>query len=248
MKRMMFLALFVAMRLAAAERISFELVDNRILIPVAINGSGPFRLILDTGAPGLTLSEEVAARLGLPNLATTSSSGVGEAVVRSVRSRVQSVVIRGHNVGAMSCSVMSFADPALWGTERVDGILGLPVFETWAVTIDYRKREIVLAEDASGVSAGAIRVSIDFAGHIPVVTASVLGSNARLGVDTGMRSSLLLATTFVKQHRLGEHLQTTPAMITGWGIGGPVRSRLARLPKLDLGPVSFRSVVARLST
>ena len=75
MKRVMFLGLFIAMRLGAAERISFDLVDNRILIPIAINGAGPFRLILDTGAPGLTLSEEVAARLGLPNLATTSSSG-----------------------------------------------------------------------------------------------------------------------------------------------------------------------------
>jgi hypothetical protein len=39
--------------------IAFEWIDNRIFVPVTINGEGPFHLILDTGA-NLAVSPEVA--------------------------------------------------------------------------------------------------------------------------------------------------------------------------------------------
>ncbi|MGZ7078093.1 MAG: aspartyl protease family protein [Thermoanaerobaculia bacterium] len=240
----MILALLAA--LAMPTTIPFDLVDNRVLVPVVVNGRGPYRLLLDTGAPGLTLRDEVAHELGLTSLATSEDRGVGDVAVRSTSSRVQSVVIGGHDLGPLDCNSISFADaPALWGTERLDGILGLPVFERWAVTIDYDKRTVILASHAA---RDGIRIPIEFSGHIPIVTATILGSGGRFGVDTGARSSLLVASPFIAAHRLDRKLGVTQPMITGWGIGGPVRSRLARLSLLRIGPIAVRGIVARLST
>jgi predicted aspartyl protease len=38
---------------------------GRIVVPVMINGQGPFRFIVDTGASHSTVSPQLAARLGL---------------------------------------------------------------------------------------------------------------------------------------------------------------------------------------
>ncbi|MEK6638843.1 MAG: retropepsin-like aspartic protease [Pseudomonadota bacterium] len=38
----------------------------RMTVPVMINGQGPFRFVIDTGADRTVISSELAERLGLP--------------------------------------------------------------------------------------------------------------------------------------------------------------------------------------
>jgi membrane-associated protease RseP (regulator of RpoE activity) len=81
------------------------------------------------------------------------------------------------------------------------------------------------------------------------VVAGVLdGVAGNFGVDTGARSSLLLYGPFCAQNNLQEKYGAKLEGVTGWGIGGPVRSLLARAKELQIGDVVVRDPVIRLST
>src|SRR5258708_6048524 len=58
---------------------------GRIVVPVMINGQGPFRFIVDTGASHSVVSPALAAKLGLtptPQTATLLNAMTGPAQVR----------------------------------------------------------------------------------------------------------------------------------------------------------------------
>ena len=248
--RALLLLLLAAAPLRAAVTLPFDLVDNRILIPVTVNGRGPYRMILDTGAGGLLVRDEVAQELGLAATSKDQEHGAGEATVTVSASRVDSVRLGGLDLGPLECHFLSFADaPSLWGNERLDGVIGLPVFEGRIVRIDYERRRIAFEErSAFRPPRSAIRIPFERAGHIPMIAARLAGTRGRFGIHTGARSSLILYGPFVERNGLRQKLGAGADMITGWGIGGAIRAQLARIPTLDLGGVAVRGVVARLST
>jgi hypothetical protein len=70
----------------------------------------------------------------------------------------------------------------------------------------------------------------------------------KFGIDTGARSSLLLYGPFVAKNNLAQKYDAKLEGVTGWGIGGPVRSLLARAKELTFGNVAVHDLVIRLST
>jgi hypothetical protein len=84
--------------------------------------------------------------------------------------------------------------------------------------------------------------------YIPVVDAELDGVPGKFGIDTGARSALLAYGPFVEQNQLKEKYDAKLEGVTGWGIGGPVRSLLARAKELRIGKVVTRDLVIRLST
>src|SRR3954449_1366323 len=75
--------------------IPFELVDNRVIVDVTVNGK-PFKALLDTGA-NAAMSEEAAKELGLSVSEAGSTSGVGEQQVRMGQATVKSFAIGGRS-------------------------------------------------------------------------------------------------------------------------------------------------------
>jgi hypothetical protein len=60
--------------------ISFELYHNRVYLPVRVNGSRPYTMILDTGAAETFVSEKVADELKLSRKGRAQVHGNGEVV------------------------------------------------------------------------------------------------------------------------------------------------------------------------
>jgi S1-C subfamily serine protease len=80
-----------------------------------------------------------------------------------------------------------------------------------------------------------------------VIQATLDSIPGAFGIDTGARSALLLYGPYCEQNRLAAKYGARLEGVTGWGIGGPVRSLLARAHELDLGGVSVRDPIVRLS-
>ncbi|HXN29375.1 MAG TPA: aspartyl protease family protein [Candidatus Acidoferrales bacterium] len=227
----------------------FDLVDNRVFVEVRLNSRGPFHFLLDTGAGGVTVSADVAQQLGLQVGDTGQGWGVGEKAVRAGQAQIAQLQIGDLAFADMEASVMDLSDaPQVFGTKPFDGIIGLPVFERMVVKHDYVNRVLTFtAPDKFDYAGAGVIVHFERPRQIPVVAASLDGVAGDFGVDTGARSSLLLYGPFCVQNNLQEKYGAKLEGVTGWGIGGPVRSLLARAGTLQIGEVTVRDLVIRLS-
>jgi hypothetical protein len=233
----------------ASFTLPFDLVDNRVFVEARLDGRGPFHLLLDTGAGGLTISTVAAQQLGLHVADSGEGQGVGEKTVHAGRAEIAQLQIGDLAFQDMEASVMDLSDaPQVFGTKPFDGIIGSPVFERMVVKHDYVNRVLTFtAPDKFDYTGAGVIIHFERPRQIPVVAASLDGVAGKFGVDTGARSSLLLYGPFCAQYHLQEKYQAKLEGVTGWGIGGPVRSLLARAGTLQLGDVTVRDLVIRLS-
>src|SRR5580658_5131780 len=132
-------------------KIAFELIDNRIFVPVMINGHGPFHMILDTGA-NLGVSPEVAQQAGLTAESTSVTGGVGEKSVDAQNSHVRELAFGPVHLSNLECDIISTSDsPYVFGKIPVDGFFGAEVFEKYVVRHDYQKKELTFYDSQAYV-------------------------------------------------------------------------------------------------
>lgn len=227
---------------AAGCSVPFEIIDNRIFVPLWLNGQGPFHILLDTGA-GAVLSTTVAEKLKLPHGSTINTGGVGNATVSGYSSHLKSVAIgnsaNGLSVENIDVEVLPFTDSsAVFGTVPVDGYLGFPFYEKYVVEHDYARRILTFRDPRSFIYDGpGVALEVESTGYVPIVNGAIDGSPAKFGIDTGARSALLLYGPYVTSHALREKYQPKFSGVTGWGVGGPVRSDIARIGSITLGEI-----------
>jgi predicted aspartyl protease len=228
--------------------VPFRLVDNRVFIEAKINGKGPFALILDTGASG-TVMRGAAERLGLKIENESQQRGVGEKTVTSGETHLNELQIGDAHFYDLDVGVLPGDDtPEVFGTQLLDGILGLEIFQHFAVKHDYVHKLLTFTlPNNYAAPKNAVIVPFDRPMQIPVVQAELDGVRGRFGVDTGARSSLLLYGPWTDANHLREKYNAKVEGVTGWGIGGPVRSQLARAQSLKFGDTSVQDIVIRLS-
>jgi hypothetical protein len=235
---------------ARAFEMPFELVDNRIIVSAQVNGVGPIRLLLDTGADEGFMTTEIGRRLHLVVTGEEEGSGTGAATVRMERTTVREIRLGEsvfHDWPMSLTSSDGFAN--VFGSRSPDGVIGKPVFDRYVVTIDYQRKMLTFTPPSQYVApAGAAVVKFDLPRQIPVVDAELDGAYGRFGVDTGARSSLLVYRPFAEEHKLKEKYGAQVEGVTGWGIGGPIRSLLARSKHFSLGGIDVEGSVVRLST
>jgi predicted aspartyl protease len=127
--------------------ISFKLASSRkplILVPVFVNGRGPFQFAVDTGASRTYLAPRLARELGI--VAITDQPGKGSGGQVSILSgtagslRVGVVSVRDLSVGVGGfLGLMSEA-----ADTNLDGVLGDNFLSQFEVTIDYPQRIFAL--------------------------------------------------------------------------------------------------------
>ncbi len=94
---------------------------GRIWAPVLIDGKGPYRLVLDTGATRSAIAARAAQSLGYPSIASTSVTGfTGTAVVPTIH--VTSLEFGDLDVGPSDLPVLA---DVFGGAQGVLGIEGL---------------------------------------------------------------------------------------------------------------------------
>lgn len=130
---------------AAGQAVEFTLGSRRplILVPVTIDGTGPYLMEIDTGATGSSLSPQAAARARLAILGQGRMTGAGGQV--NVGLTAATVRFGGveRALGRVAVSDAIAAVGAAAGTP-IDGILGTDFFQGTRLTIDYPARRLWL--------------------------------------------------------------------------------------------------------
>ncbi len=161
---------------------------GRIVAPVFINGQGPFRLVVDTGASHTTISPALAATLGLLALpeSTVLLNGVtGAEVVPAVTlDRVQAgdLVVEGARAPVITTDIMAGAD----------GILGVAGLKRERITVDFREDRISISRSRGtrGTSEMLRIPAVRLPGGLLMVIARVGGVRVKAIIDTGAERSI----------------------------------------------------------
>jgi hypothetical protein len=123
--------------------VPFELLKSKhIAVQVKINGKGPYRVIFDTGAPTILLSNKLADEAKLVDKNTPPPLFFGA----RGEVKIKTVELGDAKVEKLSAVVMDH--PYLLAMSKVfgpvEGIVGFPFFARYKMTIDYEASKLTL--------------------------------------------------------------------------------------------------------
>lgn len=160
---------------------------GRIWAPVLINGQGPFRLVLDTGANRSAIIAEVATRLGMP---------VGEAAAILVHGvtgsgMMPAIAVTGLQAGdlLMDATILPILPDVFGGAE---GVLGTEGLADRRILIDFRHDLIVISRShrqraKSGFTTLPLKLT---ANRLLALDARVGSIRTRAIIDTGAQQTI----------------------------------------------------------
>jgi predicted aspartyl protease len=191
--------------------ITFQRVLNLLFAEVTINGQGPFRFLIDTGATQTVVTEKLAAKLGLKKIATNIMHGVGGAgkldspIFRADSLKIGDVTVKNLPLGTLSNPILD---------QLLDGIIGTPMLSDFVITIDYPRSRIELAKKAP--ETGTVIPVWCFSGLL-LTPVEVNGQHkGNFLIDTGADTTLLA-------HSMAGNLgvnKDTPGAALNLPIGG----------------------------
>ncbi len=160
---------------------------GRIWAPVLINGQGPFRMVLDTGASDSAITVPVAEALGLvpdSSHAVLVRGVTGSAIVPTVH--VDSLVVGDLDVSSATLPIVA---DALGGAE---GVLGTAGLTDKRIDIDFLHDRITIARShGQHAPLGFITLPLERSGPgLLMVAASVTQVRVHAVIDTGAERSI----------------------------------------------------------
>ena len=213
-----------------------RLVSTRLNVEVKVNGRGPYRFVVDSGADtsvvGLRIAKDLELPLGAPAILNATTA-------RDVVDRVK--------VDALSVGSSTFRDltlPALKESDvGGDGLIGIDALVQQRLMMDFEKR-VVKIEDAS--------VPVKYSPDEIVIVAQrrrgqLILTRVHAGpvsldavIDTGSEISIGNAALRDKLIRHGRDKFTTVQAIGVTGVA--VDLQIATISELKLGPVTLQDV------
>ena len=231
---------------AASVTLPFRLLNNHIYVSATVNGKGPFTYIVDTGGHNL-VAPHLVKELGLKSIGAAAMSGAGEKTAASGFAHVDDIGFGAVHLHDQLGFAAEIYDTSVEGI-RVDGMVGFELFRRFAVQIDYGRQVMTITDPGRFDPTGAgTAVPFVFYDHLPMVRGMLADLPARFDIDTGSRSEVDITSPFVAAHQLRDRFSKGVSAVTGWGVGGPARSYVIRLPSLALGSVRVDAPVAGLS-
>ncbi|MEX1993474.1 MAG: retropepsin-like aspartic protease [Steroidobacteraceae bacterium] len=212
---------------------------GRIWAPVSINGQGPFRLVLDTGASHSALTAKVAEALGI------SLDSKHRAVLRGATGSVTvpMVPIESLEVGEllMLPRRLPIVPDALGGAE---GVLGTDGMANKRIHIDFRNDRItIMRSRGERAEVGFVTIPVKFLhGRLLVVDAWLGGVRTKAIIDTGGQTTLgnEALRAALAERRRRQDLAAFPDEVIGATLDVQMGNRVAT-PSIVMGDVLVKN-------
>ena len=204
-----------------------------------VNGQGPFRLVLDTGASHSALTPGLAQAIGvsLDSANTVTLRGATGSV------SVPMVPVRSLEYGDLLLEPrrLPVIPDALGGAE---GVLGMDGFANKRIHIDFRRDHITIMRSKNQRAAGGYAtIPVKFLrGRLLVVEAWIGGVPVKAVIDTGGQATLgneALRAALAERRRRQEQ-QAVPDQVTGATLDVQLGNRV-ETPALALGEILVRN-------
>jgi predicted aspartyl protease len=235
---------------ASEVTVPFELANNHLIIPVSVNGSETFRVILDTGMPtggiflyGTERVQELGMAYGDMRVQVGGVGGNGKTrtaqIAQGLTLRVGGLEMRQRN------AIVS--DPVDHFTPYHDGIIGAVLFENFIVHIDYDSMRLRIREPKGFVPPqGASEIPLAIRGRMPYVKGTV-------SVNQGQPIPVEMVLDLGASHAISLNQDSADGLVPppgaletviGRGLIGSVTGQVTRIDSLQLGDQELRNVLA----
>lgn len=212
-----------------------QVADGRVAADTFVNGAGPFRFVIDTGANRTAVSNGLAKRLALPS--------DGEADVLGVTGSITAPMVRIESLTAGSLRVENLSAPTV-GSGALgahDGLLAVRDLSGARLTLDF-EQDLVTLEPSPARSRRphhSVMLPAQFAAEgIIKIPVEIGGVNAVAVLDTGAQFTMINGPLLEALERRARAKRTTTAWISS--IAAETTSGyVVRMPILSVAGVSF---------
>lgn len=213
--------------------------DNRLTTAVYVNGRGPYRFLVDTGAERSLLAAEIAAELALPQGAQVMIQGIirGQpgALAETESLRMGTLVCPPLEVPTLPRSML-----------RVDGFLGLDVLDKHRVIFDFRTDTLTVEQPQSFFSAlwggtnEAVVHTLGRSGRLRATNCMVNGIRASAFVDSGAEVSVINQALYSLLRARAPTQEVTSGPVGLYGVTGGMMEGLAiNIDRIRLGALNL---------
>lgn len=222
-------------------------IGGRPCVDLKINGEGPYRFLVDTGAEGTSISPQVAreARISTSRRYAAKMSGAGGQSRLAFIGTVNRIEAPRFSVSEVDVTILSPENVAQMGAygEINGGILGMNVLREVLLEIDFPNQTVSLL--GPGSSTPPLETSLPYTGntpHVSIATPAAKHPRTDILIDTGSGSGFHFADITSYPVRVG----LIKADEYYFGIGGYWRPLFGQLAgDLRLGPATWRDAEIR---
>ena len=175
---------------------------GRVWAPVYINGRGPYKLVLDTGANRTAVIPSLAKKIGSPQNQNVLRvlGATGSAIVPSIN--VDSIEVGDLFLGDRQVAIV----PDVFG--GAEGVLGADGLSDKRVHIDFKNDQITILRSTGPVRAnGYTKIPVKLRqGHLLMFEVKLAGVRTHAMLDTGAQSTIgnsSLRAALAKRRRQG---------------------------------------------
>jgi hypothetical protein len=211
-------------------------VDTRLMVYVLVNGRGPYRFVVDSGADtsvvGLRIARDLQLPLGTPAILNATTS----------RNLVDRVLVDQLTLGPTTVNNLEL--PALKESDvGGDGLIGIDALSKHRLMLDFDQK-LIKVEDAAKPMRYDPRDIVIVArrqrGQLILTQVRASGLSLDAVIDTGSEitiGNIALRDRLLRRHR--DKFET----VTAIGVTGEtMKLEIARIDELQLGPVLLRDV------
>lgn len=173
------------------EEIDFELENNKIILPVKINGK-TYRFLLDTGAPNL-LSKRVLNELDIKNTKKINALDANNKVDTLQMAQVQNMKIGNLDINDNVVLVSDLDNHFILKCFKLDGFIGSNFFKNSILKISLKDKKITITDNIKKLQLKSKPTDLTLIGDqkSPYIKISFLGNDKQKAteevlIDTGM--------------------------------------------------------------
>jgi predicted aspartyl protease len=228
----------------AVIEVPFELIRGEIIVPVTVNGAGPFWMLLDSGVDPSVVELGTAKSVGL-KIAAKGHQGDGGGTSRNLAYETSLPIVQ---LGAFTATKIDAlaTDLSKISTKLgrpIGGILGYSLFKKRIVQIDYPNRKVRFNANAPSCVGAAdsspecTKLSFRYKNEILATGVTVDGKPVITHVDTGSNSYFQLTPAAVDKLGLSEdvaHAQESSSV----GFNGDLKNREGTVSNVMVGTIS----------
>ncbi|MEH3113100.1 aspartyl protease family protein [Pedobacter terrae] len=240
---------FLFKRNRQKQSIPFKCIKNLMVIPVYVNGRGPYDFVLDTGVgPMIITDPSIIDSLNFGKLRKIKVSGMGIESVDAYVSQSLDVKVGSASIKYIPTAILKEDLFNLSGHLglKIYGLLGFSFFNSFIVDIRYSENRLIIYDRGARIKYRGKKIPIEIENQKPYILAEIDAPNgktveARFLMDTGASHALSLEMLNAAEFPLPE--KKIKANL-GISLSGQIKGYVGRVARFNIGSYVFKDVVA----